>query len=364
MQTLQTESNSVSYKYNRNGLRTQKTDSSGTTDYYYDSNNKLIGLTRINGTAFFYYDSDGSPISFSRNGEMYYYLKNMQGDIVKIVNKEGKEYVKYEYDAWGKIINQSGETILRDLNPLRYRVYVYDRETGLYYLQSRYYDPVTGRFLNADAYCDTGKSVLSTNMFAYCENNPICRSDANGKNWISIIQTIVIVAAYNMRVTLMMYAYSAIGARFNNNISLNDWWNPIGQALKSRLKSSKTVKDRINTYISKVSKKKTTYSKKESIKFSYSSKTTADLDLAYSVGSAADFTLKVKWTDSKQWFTGKRKYVVTISMSDYYDFDYFGKKEKNLIKRWINDYFGYYPQQYGVLKNYWWKINFSYDYYK
>ena len=111
---------------------------------------------------------------------MYYYLKNIQGDIVKIVNKAGKEYVKYEYDAWGKIINQSGETILRDLNPFRYRGYVYDRETGLYYLQSRYYDPVTGRFLNADVYCDTENTILGTNMFAYCENNPTNNADYDG----------------------------------------------------------------------------------------------------------------------------------------------------------------------------------------
>ena len=162
----------------------------------------------------------------------------------------------------------------------------------------------------------------------------------------------------------MMYAYAATGARLNNNISLSDWWNPIGQALKSRLKSATKVKELIKKYISKVSKKKKTYSKKEGIYFKYSSKTTADLDLAYSVGHADNFTLEVKWTDSKQWFTGKRKYVITISLSDYYDFAYFGKKEKNFIKRCINDYFGYYPQKYGLLKKYWWKINFSYDYYK
>ncbi len=365
LSTLQTENNSVSYKYNSNGLRTQKTDNSGTTDYYYDSNNNLIGLTKSNRTLFFYYDTEGSPTSFSYNGEMYYYIKNLQGDIVKVINQAGVTYANYVYDAFGNILEAYGDPIISKLSPFRYRGYVYDIETGLYYLQSRYYDPVTGRFLNADVYCDTQTGTpLSTNMFAYCENNSICRTDSDGKGWINVIQAIVIAAAYTMRLTLMMYIYSATGARLNNNISLNDWWNPIGQAMKSRLKSSKKVKDRINQYISKVSKKKTTYSKKASIKFSYSSKTTADLDLAYSVGSAANFTLKVKWTASKQWFTGKRKYVITISMSDYYDFDYFGKKEKNYIKRCINDYFGYYPQKYGVLKNYWWKINFSFDYYK
>lgn len=162
----------------------------------------------------------------------------------------------------------------------------------------------------------------------------------------------------------MMYAYAATGARLNNNISLNNWWNPIGQALKSRLKSSKTISARVNSYIKKTNSRNTIYSKKESISFSYSSKTTADLDLDYSVGNASNCTIKVERTNNRQWFTNKRKYNVTITLSDLYDFAYFGKNEQNFIKRCINDYFGYYPQSYGILKKYNWKISFSYNVYK
>ena len=118
---------------------------------------------------------------------MYYYIKNLQGDIVKIINQAGTVYASYVYDAWGNIKSVSGDTTLRELNPFRYRGYVYDSESGLYYLQSRCYDPFTGRFINADVYCDTATgSLLSTNMFAYCENNAIMKYDVTGKDawWI------------------------------------------------------------------------------------------------------------------------------------------------------------------------------------
>lgn len=147
---------SITYTYNANGLRTCKNVDGTKTYYYYDDNNNLVGLTKGSTTMFFYYDTDGSPVSMSYNGTMYYYVKNLQGDIVKIINKNGTVYATYTYDAWGNVKNPYGDPLVSRLNPLRYRGYVYDTYTGLYYLQSRYYDPQTGRFLNADVYCDTG----------------------------------------------------------------------------------------------------------------------------------------------------------------------------------------------------------------
>ena len=121
---------------------------------------------------------------------MYYYVKNIQGDIIKIVNEDGSLAYTYDYDAWGALLSikdNQGHTIsgnstsLATTNPLRYRGYVYGDETSLYYLQSRYYDPKTGRFLNADVYFDTESgSPLSTNMFAYCENNSVNKADPYG----------------------------------------------------------------------------------------------------------------------------------------------------------------------------------------
>lgn len=104
-----------------------------------------------------------------------------------MIDLSGTEVASYVYDAWGNIKDTKGEPTIREINPIRYRGYVYDTETSLYYLQSRYYDPFTGRFVNADVYADTQSGTpLSTNMFAYCENNAINKSDDEGKDawWI------------------------------------------------------------------------------------------------------------------------------------------------------------------------------------
>ena len=114
------------------------------------------------------------------NGTLYYYVLNAQGDVVRIVDSSRNTVASYTYDPWGKIISSSGA--LADINPLRYRGYYYDSETGFYYLQSRYYDPEIGRFINADSYASTDATgLLSTNMFAYCENDPVNKSDPTGE---------------------------------------------------------------------------------------------------------------------------------------------------------------------------------------
>jgi RHS repeat-associated protein len=121
------------------------------------------------------------------NGTLYYYIYilNAQGDVVQIVNSSRSAVASYTYDPWGKVISSSGT--LADINPLRYRGYYYDAETGFYYLQSRYYDPEIGRFINADSYASTDATgLLSTNMFAYCENDPVNKSDPSGK-WMHIV---------------------------------------------------------------------------------------------------------------------------------------------------------------------------------
>ena len=181
LSSLQTADNSVSYRYDSNGMRTQKTNNSDTTYYYYDSNNNLIGLTKGEDTLLFYYDFNSNVTSFKYDNAMYYYVKNLQGDIVKIINQAGTVCASYVYDAWGNIRSATCDEDIVSLNPFRYRGYVYDEESQLYYLQSRYYDPFTGRFINADVYCDTGNSIISTNMFAYCENNAVMKYDITGK---------------------------------------------------------------------------------------------------------------------------------------------------------------------------------------
>ena len=117
------------------------------------------------------------------NGTVYYYVTNLQGDVVAILDADGNPKVQYTYDAWGKILSISGPMAdtLGAVNPLTYRGYVYDSETDLYYLESRYYDPAVGRFINGDALISTGQGILGNNIFAYCLNSPCNRVDSSGQ---------------------------------------------------------------------------------------------------------------------------------------------------------------------------------------
>ena len=135
----------------------------------------------------FVYDESGKPfaLKYSTNGtsfQTYYYVLNLQGDVVKLIHYiPGFEYesvATYEYDAWGNIVSSSGR--LAEINPIRYRGYYYDNETGFYYLQSRYYDPANRRFISADSYQSTGQGFVGTNMFAYCNNSPVFLVDSYG----------------------------------------------------------------------------------------------------------------------------------------------------------------------------------------
>lgn len=130
---------------------------------------------------------------------------NSRGDIIGIYNGDGALRAQYEYDAWGNVLSVTDEngnaitsaTHVGNLNPFRYRGYYYDTESGFYYLMSRYYDPVTHRFINADGYFQAGNGILDANTFAYCSNNPIMYSDPNGEFWgiIAAIAVVVVLVA-------------------------------------------------------------------------------------------------------------------------------------------------------------------------
>ena len=134
----------------------------------------------------FIYDNTGKPYALKYDGTLYYYVLNLQGDVISIITHWGESYGTYTYDAWGNVLSVSGD--IAKLNPIRYRGYYYDSETGLYYLGSRYYDPQVKRFINADGaalatinpYSD---GLTDKNYFAYCDNNPTSRSDDGGQFW-------------------------------------------------------------------------------------------------------------------------------------------------------------------------------------
>ena len=175
-------SDTLSFAYNESGLRTSKTINSVSHSYVWQGSKLAADITDAYAL-YFHYDSSGEVIGFTRtaNGAdtEYFYVKNLQGDILKVITATGTEAATYTYDAWGKLLTSTGD--LADINPLRYRGYFYDTETGLYYLQSRYYDPEVSRFINPDAFATTdADGVLSANMFAYCENNPVINEDPTG----------------------------------------------------------------------------------------------------------------------------------------------------------------------------------------
>ena len=175
-------SDTLSFAYNESGLRTSKTVNGVAHSYVWQGSKLAADITDAYAL-YFHYDSTGDVIGFTRtaNGTdtEYFYVKNLQGDILKVITATGTEAATYTYDAWGRVLTSTGD--LADINPLRYRGYYYDTETGLYYLQSRYYDPEVSRFINPDSFATTDvDGVLSANMFAYCENNPVTRSDSTG----------------------------------------------------------------------------------------------------------------------------------------------------------------------------------------
>ena len=192
-------SNYTEYTYNVDGLRTKKVaavNGTTTTTEYVWGDNGLAGTIVKEATAKTtvvpHYDNEGEAIGFTvhyapntaitpRTTTTYTYVKNLQGDVIRILDTDGDTVVEYNYDPWGNP-TVTGNQDLAALNPCSYRGYDYDEETGYYYLQSRYYDPWIGRFINADSAgsLTLAGAFLGHNLFAYCENNPIINSDPYG----------------------------------------------------------------------------------------------------------------------------------------------------------------------------------------
>ncbi len=245
-----------SYEYDVNGLRTRKTNADGGYTEYYIIDGLTVAEQRFTSagaekyTLRYSFDESNSPVGFGIQypGETtwknFYFAKNLQGDVIALYRWDGLNngvlVATYKYDPWGKplgIYNASGSSISQTAsnvaayNPFRYRGYRYDADTGFYYLQSRYYDPAICRFINAGEYSDTDDGLLGFNMFAYCLNNPMNRSDPNGSwslpNWAKVaIGAVATVAAVAVTVAtggaaapvLIGVASSTIGGAATNAI--------------------------------------------------------------------------------------------------------------------------------------------------
>lgn len=197
------DGSSVTYKYNQDGLRTYKDTKESITNYQWDDSKLIRETVAYKGDEkkydiWYFYNNDDEAIGFEysevHNSNIVktpiYFEKNKQGDVIGLLDTKGKEFVKYSYDAWGNIVDVSyeNETALK-LNHITYRGYYKDNESGFYYLQSRYYDSETGRFINADDVKILGikdTSIYKDNLYCYCNNNVVNCTDPNGKSPIII----------------------------------------------------------------------------------------------------------------------------------------------------------------------------------
>ena len=185
--------NTYSFTYNDAGTRTTKTKNGVTTTYYLNGTQILAEETSGNVTVYLY-DSESAPLGMQYRGanyaantwDVYWYEKNIFGDIVAVYDETGTKLISYEYDAYGRcwsMQHNGGYSTAAYNNPFRYRGYYYDRDLELYYLNSRYYDGYTGRFISPDKFVSTGQGLTGYNMYAYCGDNPVMRVDPTGKFW-------------------------------------------------------------------------------------------------------------------------------------------------------------------------------------
>ena len=223
LQKMQKQGETVEFVYNENGLRVQKTaTSTGVTKYTLHGKN-VVHMTRASDELHFFYDAQNRPAVGVYNGVPYAYVKSLQGDIVAILDESGNTVVSYDYDAWGAPLWCTGELAetLGKVQPFRYRGYVFDEETGLYYLRSRYYNAQWGRFVNADDRLSKNETdICGKSLYVYCSNNPLNRVDPNGEAWWAwavgaavIVASIAIVGVTMGGATAgLAVFYTALGA--------------------------------------------------------------------------------------------------------------------------------------------------------
>ncbi len=238
----------LNYEYDENGMRyrttvlrtvideeTNEETLEETNFEYVWADGKLVSLIYTNedasGTAKYLYNEFDEPIGIVYSDASgftgtYYYLKNAQGDITCVVDGSGKKQISFTYDAFGEVtecyhatnvttfpgfVELMVQKAVRLLTPFGYRGYCYDTFTGLYYLQSRYYDPNVGRFINADDtnYLNATGTVLGCNLFAYCENDPVNKVDYTGTISLSKVfgATSVVSAILSALATITLLAF-------------------------------------------------------------------------------------------------------------------------------------------------------------
>ena len=218
LQKMQKSGVTAEFVYNADGLRVQKTVNGVATKYTLHGKN-IVHMTSGADELHFFYDAQNRPAVVVYNGTAYAYVKSLQGDIVAILDENGNTVVSYGYDAWGAPLWCTGELAetLGKVQPFRYRGYVFDEETGLYYLRSRYYNPWWGRFVNADAEIAVEAKLWDAKLFLYCANNPVRYTDDGGNSFWDVLADCgkaLLVAAVVVAVVAVVIAATGGGGGF------------------------------------------------------------------------------------------------------------------------------------------------------
>lgn len=255
--------NTYSYAYDENGIRTSKTVN-GVTTYYNTRDGVILSQTDGTNTMYFQYDANGSPLGFIYNSTQYFYITNQMGDVLAITDTNGDIMANYEYDAWGKCVStvtahdNDIEIKLANINPIRYRGYYFDSETGYYYLLSRYYDSSICRFINSDlqifALCNI-EEAFGSNLYSYCVNDPLNYLDKTGNekwevgssSYGSVITIEIRLFAGNALSVISYFSYTAYSnkkvAKFDNSkdyakkVAMSLYFDEMGDAIYTMVKS-------------------------------------------------------------------------------------------------------------------------------
>lgn len=228
----------ISYFYNKDGYRTKKIVNGTETDYYLE-NSRIIWEKRDNDIIWYLYNANGEVIGFEVNGTDYYYIIDALNSVIGITDHTGEMIAEYVYDSWGNIMDIKGNKEIAQLNAMRYRGYYYDNETGLYYLQARYYNPELRRFISMDDVenlLDSLENINDFNLYQYAASNPIKNYDPSGEFAIELCLFGVALVIFG----LAACSYAQLHKNMAKQSTRNKWDSRTGSMIRDLIDDVKT----------------------------------------------------------------------------------------------------------------------------